>query len=167
MPELTPFQTVGPFFEIAFGAERVGQSGAPGERRDALSVEGYVRDGAGECVPDALVEAWHAAAPTFVRVPTDNEGWYEIEMERPGTVPGPGGAIQAPHLVVGVLARGILTRLVTRVYFEDEITNADDPILALAPRERRGTLVARRLEEGRYRFDIVLQGERETVFFDV
>ena len=167
MPELTPFQTVGPFFELAFGAERVGQSALDGEGRDALSVEGYVRDGAGESVPDALIEAWHPGAGELVRVPTDDDGRYRIEIQTPEPLPGPSGATQAPHLVLGILARGVLTRLVTHVYFEDETSNADDPILALVPRERHETLVARRIEEGRYRFDIVLQGERETVFFDV
>ena len=78
-----------------------------------------------------------------------------------------GESRQAPHLVMGILARGLLTRLVTRLYFEDEPSNDQDPILALVPKERRATLIARRTSEGRYRFDVVLQGEGETVFFDV
>jgi len=82
-------------------------------------------------------------------------------------VPGPSGRPQAPHIVLGILGRGILTRLVTRLYFDDEAANAQDPILEMVPADRRPTLVARRVADGRYRFDIVLQGQDETVFFDV
>jgi protocatechuate 3,4-dioxygenase alpha subunit len=99
-------------------------------------------------------------------VPTGADGSFVLETIKPGVVPGPDGRPQAPHLVVGILARGLLTRLVTRLYFADE-ANAPDPILALVPAPRRSTLIARRIAEGRYRFDIVLQGEGETVFFDV
>ena len=82
-------------------------------------------------------------------------------------MPGPAGSLQAPHLAIGILARGLLTRLVTRLYFEDEPSNGDDPVLALVPAERRSTLVARRIDGDRYRFDVKLQGDGETVFFDV
>ena len=82
-------------------------------------------------------------------------------------VPGPEGQAQAPHLVIGLFARGLLTRLVTRIYFEDEPSNAPDPILACVAPDRRSTLIAPRRAAGRYRFDIVLQGPHETVFFDV
>ena len=86
---------------------------------------------------------------------------------KPGRVPGPGNTLQAPHIAVGVFGRGLLKRLVTRVYFEDEACNGEDPILALAPEERRSTLLARKTAPGAYRFDIRLGGERETVFFDI
>jgi protocatechuate 3,4-dioxygenase alpha subunit len=82
-------------------------------------------------------------------------------------VPAPDGRSQAPHVVVSVMGRGILTRFITRIYFEDEPANIDDPILGLVPAARRGTLIARRVAEGHYAFDIVMQGPRETVFFDV
>ena len=82
-------------------------------------------------------------------------------------MPGPADTLQAPHLAIGVLARGVLTRLVTRMYFEDEASNVDDPILALVPASRRHTLIAIRTAGDHYRFDIILQGNGETVFFDV
>ena len=85
----------------------------------------------------------------------------------PGRVPGPDGTLQAPHLLLGILARGILTRLVTRVYFDDESSTSEDPILALIPAQRRSTLIATNVGRDTYRFDLVLQGEDETVFFDV
>jgi protocatechuate 3,4-dioxygenase alpha subunit len=82
-------------------------------------------------------------------------------------VPGPDGRDQAPHIAVSVMARGILTRFITRIYFEGEAANAEDAILALVPEDRRPTLIARRAGDGRYRFDLVMQGPGETVFFDV
>jgi protocatechuate 3,4-dioxygenase alpha subunit len=183
---LTPSQTVGPFFHVAMpvrGRETLVASATPGPR---IVVEGSVRDGAGDPVPDALLEIWQANADGrcnhpedprgegpdrtfdgFGRVATDAEGRFAIETIKPGSVRGPRGRAQAPHLVVGVFARGLLTRLVTRIYFEDEPSNADDPILASVPPDRRSTLVARRTLEGSYRFEIVLQGAGETIFFDV
>jgi protocatechuate 3,4-dioxygenase alpha subunit len=100
-------------------------------------------------------------------VATDDLGHFAFATVVPGRVPGPDGTLQAPHLAVGVLARGLLTRLVTRMYFEDEPSNADDAVLALVPPERRATLLAKRTSADQYRFDIVLQGPGETVFFDV
>ena len=186
MPPLTPSQTVGPFFLVAVptrGRETLVTNATPGPR---VIVEGLVRDGAGDPVPDALIEIWQANAAGhcnhpddpqsqgpdrafdgFGRVATDAAGGFAIETIKPGSIPGPGGRPQAPHLVVGVFARGLLTRLVTRIYFEDDPANAGDAILVSAPADRRPTLIARRAAEGRYRFDIVLQGPGETVFFDV
>ena len=186
MLPLTPSQTVGPFFLVAVptrGRETLVTSATPGPR---VVVEGSVHDGAGDPVPDALLEIWQANAAGhcnhpddprsqgpdrafdgFGRVSTDAAGGFAIDTIKPGSVPGPGGRPQAPHLVVGFFARGLLTRLVTRIYFEDEASNADDAILASVPAGRRSTLIARQAVEGRYRFDIVLQGPGETVFFDV
>lgn len=168
MPELTPFQTVGPFFAILplAGESNAAGPGAPGPR---IVVSGVVRDGDGAVVPDALIETWQAdgTEPGFARAPSDETGRFAITTVKPRPVPGPGGTPQAPHLVVGVLARGILTRLVTRIYFEDESANASDPILAMVPPKRRATLVARAVEKNHYQLDIVLQGPAETVFFDV
>ena len=186
MAELTPFQTVGPFFAICLsesGCARLASDHAIGRR---ITIEGTISDGAGAAIPDALVEIWQANAagryahpedqqpksldPNFTgygRAPTDDEGRFAIETIMPGRVPGPNDTLQAPHLLFGILARGILTRLVTRVYFEDEPSNADDAILALVPAERRATLIARRVAEDTYEFDLTLQGEHETVFFDV
>jgi len=179
--ELTPFQTVGPFFEVAVPAPGRSPRIRPGTEGRRIRIEGTVRDGAGAPVPDALIETWQADAAGrypgsqsdaarfdgFARIPTDDMGRFELVTILPGSVPGPGEAPQAPHLVVGVLARGILTRLVTRIYFEGVPGNEDDAILARVPAPRRETLIARSIGEDRFRFDIVLQGEHETVFFDV
>jgi protocatechuate 3,4-dioxygenase, alpha subunit len=193
---LTPSQTVGPFLAIGLpwpdGPFAVAD-GAP----DAVLITGMVLDGAGEPVPDALVETWQAdpagrfshpddprgaSAPQpwfrgFGRCPTDEMGRYRILTVRPGQVPYPGGGHEAPHLNVSVFARGLLDRVVTRIYFPDEqAANAADPVLAaVGDPARLATLIAV-AEPGvadpawagsRFRFDIRLQGEQETVFFDV
>ena len=186
MSELTPFQTLGPFFDFGRIIRDGGIVAQPGAQGRHVVIEGVVRDGEGAVVPDSLVEVWQANAagryrhPSdsqdrpldpafdgFGRVPTDDSGQFVFKTVVPGRVPGPDGKLHAPHLAVGVLARGVLTRLVTRLYFEDEPSNAEDPILALVPAARRSTLLARRVAPDRYRFDIKLQGEGETVFFDV
>lgn len=186
MAELTPFQTVGPFFAICLceaGCARLATPDAAGRH---ITIEGTVRDGEGTAVPDSLVEIWQANAAGryahpddhqskpldssfsgYGRAPTDDAGRFVIETVMPGRVPGPDDALQAPHILLGILARGILTRLVTRVYFDDEPSTLGDPILVLVPAERRATLIAKRAGDDRYRFDLVLQGDRETVFFDV
>ena len=183
---LTPFQTVGPFFDFGLiipGGETIAQPSTPGRH---VAVEGTIRDGAGDPLPDGLVEIWQADAAGkyrhpadaegsgtdrsfdgFGRIPTGDDGRFAFTTIVPGRVAGPDGTVQAPHLVVGVLARGVLTRLVTRMYFEDDPANPEDPVLALVPDGRRATLIARRDGTDRYRFDIVLQGSGETVFFDV
>ena len=190
---VTPSQTVGPFFHYAlvpFDREGVvAGDGVPGER---IVIEGRVLDGAGAPVPDAMIETWQADSsgrydhaedsrademgpPGFkgaARVPTDKDGSFRIVTIKPGRVPGRGNALQAPHIMVSVLGRGLLKRLATRLYFSDEpAANDEDTILALVPEDRRATLVARADEEGAegrvYRFDIHLQGDDETVFFDV
>jgi protocatechuate 3,4-dioxygenase alpha subunit len=130
-------------------------------------------DGAGDPVPDALVETWQSDPSGegfrgFTRCPADADGRYAILTLKPGPVPGPDGVPQAPHLVVSVFARGLLDRVVTRVYFPDEAeANAADPILAgVADEAARATLVAGTDADG-YVFDIRLQGEGETVFFSI
>jgi protocatechuate 3,4-dioxygenase, alpha subunit len=183
---VTPFQTVGPFFD--FGLELQGGDIIASEAADGVHivVEGSIRDGAGDPVPDAIVEVWQAnaagryrhpadeerapldpACDGFGRIATTGDGHFAFTTVMPGRVSGPDGRWQAPHLLISVLARGVLTRLATRIYFEDEPAIADDPVLGLVPEHRRGTLIARRAEPNRYRFDIVLQGSGETVFFDV
>jgi protocatechuate 3,4-dioxygenase alpha subunit len=179
----TPSQTVGPFFAIGLpwsDGPDVVPSGTPG----AFWLRGTVFDGAGEAVPDALVETWQAdpdgrfAHPDdprgavgsfrgFGRSAADSEGRYAIHTVKPGPVPYNDGRMQAPYLAVSVLSRGLLDRVTTRIYFGDEeAANAADPVLAAVPEERRGTLIARRTEEG-YHLDIHLQGPDETVFFAV
>jgi protocatechuate 3,4-dioxygenase, alpha subunit len=169
----TPSQTVGPFLSLglpwADGPFVVGED-EPG----AFWIRGEVRDGNGALVPDALVETWQAdqdgqfggAFRGFGRCPTDDDGRYQIRTRKPGPVPAPGGGLQAPHLDVSVFARGLLNRVVTRIYFADEPANATDPVLAGVPAERRGTLIAVPAQDG-YRFDIRLQGTDETVFFEL
>ncbi len=183
MSELTPSQTVGPFLHIGLpwpdGPEVV-----PADRPGAVVIAGTVRDGEGTPVPDALVETWQAdpdgrfthpddpRGPAgdfrgFGRCPTDADGRYWIRTVKPGPLPTPDGGTEAPHINVSVLARGLLDRVVTRIYFPDEEpANAADPVLSTVDEDRRGTLVARAVDGG-YRFDIRLQGNGETVFFDV
>ena len=133
-----------------------------------IQVGGRVLDGDGVGVPDAVIEVWHKEG--FARVGTDDDGRFSLEAIRPAPVPFDRTTMQAPHLSVAVFARGLLNHLFTRIYFEDEPSTKADPILRLVPEARRATLVARR-EPGEslthaYQFDIVLQGETETVFFD-
>ena len=185
MAGLTPYQTVGPFFDFGLavaGTASIAGEGTAGQR---ITVGGTVRDGVGQPVPDALIEIWQAnaagryaqaaapgAAPAedsfrgFGRCPTDNEGQFAFETIVPGRIAFR-ESLQAPHLLVGVLARGVQTRLVTRIYFEDQPSNSEDPVLRLVPPDRRKTLIARRVADARYEFDVILQGEKETVFFDV
>lgn len=186
----TPAQTVGPFFHIGLpwpdGPYVVDRSDP-----DAIEITGTLYDGAGDPVPDGLVETWQAdpdgrfAHPDdprgtaagsfrgFGRCATDADGRFRIVTRKPGPVPGPTGP-QAPHIDVSVFARGLLHRLVTRIYFGDEATaNAADPVLAaIEDQAERETLVAvpQPPADGGargYRFDIHLQGDRETVFFDL
>jgi protocatechuate 3,4-dioxygenase alpha subunit len=158
----------------------------PPAQGEVIEITGAVLDGDGQPIPDALVEIWQAdpqgryatdedgrgETPSdanffgFGRAATSAEGVYRFRTLKPGRVPGPGNSLQAPHIAVGVMGRGLLKRLVTRIYFEDEPANAEDPILALAPEARRKTLIARR-DGAAWRFDIRLQGDDETVFFDI
>jgi protocatechuate 3,4-dioxygenase, alpha subunit len=166
----TPSQTVGPYLSIGLTWDEgphVVAADAPG----AVWIRGEIRDGAGALIPDALVETWQPDAGGrfhtlgfrgFGRCPTGDDGRYAIRTVKPGVVVG-----QAPHIDVTVLARGLLHRVVTRIYFADEAAaNATDPVLASVPAERRGTLIAPVTEDG-YRFDITLQGPDETVFFTI
>ncbi|HZI95899.1 MAG TPA: protocatechuate 3,4-dioxygenase subunit alpha [Actinomycetales bacterium] len=187
MSELTPSQTVGPFLHIALewdDGPHVVPPGTPG----AFWVTGVVYDGNGDPVADAVVESWQAdpdgrfdhpgdprgaVAPTvpgfrgFGRSTTDSDGRYRILTVRPGALPTTDGGTEAPHLDLSVLARGLLDRVVTRVYFPDEeAANAADPVLSSVPDERRDTLVARS-EDGVLVLDIRVQGANETVFFSI
>jgi protocatechuate 3,4-dioxygenase alpha subunit len=173
----TPSQTVGPFFaiELPFGdGPLVVREGTEG----AIWLRGRVLDGAGDPVPDALVESWQAdpagefggAFRGFGRSGTDEDGRWAILTLKPGPVPGPAGhdeTPQAPHVDLAVFARGLLHRVVTRLYFADETqANAADPVLAGLDDEARATLVAARTDDG-YELDIHLQGPHETTFFAV
>jgi len=164
----TPSQTVGPYLAIGLpwpDGPDVVPEGTPGRIR----IHGRVLDGAGDVIPDALIETWQADPDArfdtdfrgFGRCPTDEEGAWGIFTLKPGRVDDE----QAPHIDVSVFARGMLNRCVTRIYFADE-DNTGDPVLESVPPNRRETLIARPTTDG-YRFDVHVQGEGETVFFKV
>jgi protocatechuate 3,4-dioxygenase alpha subunit len=180
----TPSQTVGPFMSMALNWDDgpdVVPEGTPG----AVWIRGRLLDGAGDVVPDGMIETWQAdpdgrfdhpddprgavSRPgfrAFGRSLTSMDGEFAIRTLKPGRVPDGAGGLQAPHLDVSVFARGLLDRQITRIYFGDEAeANADDTVLSsLADDDARATLVAAPVADG-YRFDIVLQGDHETVFF--
>lgn len=183
--QLTPSQTIGPFLHIEVPYDGEEHLVAP-NHADAIRLLGSIVDGEGNPVDDALVEIWQANAAGryahpedtrdelpledgftgFGRCATDTEGRFEFTTVKPGPVPGPDDRRQAPHIDVSVFARGLLNRLVTRIYFPDEAeANASDPVLSLIedPAERE-TLIAQQ-EDGALRFDIRLQGEGQTAFF--
>jgi protocatechuate 3,4-dioxygenase alpha subunit len=164
----TPSQTVGPYLAIGLpwpDGPDVVPEGTPGRIR----IFGKVLDGEGAPIPDALIETWQADPDGkfgtefrgFGRSPTDDDGEYEIFTLKPGPI----GDGQARHIDVNVFARGMLDRCVTRIYFEDE-DNASDPVLQTVPEDRRATLMAHPTPDG-YRFDVHVQGEGETVFFEL
>jgi protocatechuate 3,4-dioxygenase alpha subunit len=184
---LTPSQTVGPYLSIGLLNEEMGSSLVPDDDTRAIRIRGQVLDGNGDPVPDGMVEIWQANAAGryahpaddredvpledgfrgFGRCGTVDDGRFEFTTVKPGRVPMPDGRLQAPHVVVGIFARGLLKRLATRMYFPDEEeANATDPVLAELGAEERTTLVAV-AEDGGLRFDIRLQGEAQTTFFAV
>jgi protocatechuate 3,4-dioxygenase alpha subunit len=184
---LTPSQTVGPYLHLCLPWTD-GPDVVPEGTSGAFVITGRVFDGNGGPVVDALVESWQAdpagrfdhpddprgpAAPElagfrgFGRCDTNGDGRYWLRTVKPGALPTPGGDVEAPHLDISVFARGLLNRVVTRLYFADEAeANAADPVLRLVDPERRTTLLAMPGPDG-YAFDIHLQGPDETVFFDV
>jgi protocatechuate 3,4-dioxygenase, alpha subunit len=173
MRAVTPSVTVGPFFAPCLCYERGPTMGGddPGVE---IVLSGKLLDGRGMPVDDGLIEIWQAGSDGcytgtrgFGRCGTDANGAFAFTTIKPGRVRGPGDARQAPHLCVGIYARGLMERLITRCYFGDEASNAQDPILALVPDERRATLIASPQRDGSrsYVFDIALQGTGETVFF--
>lgn len=189
----TPSQTVGPFFAYGLTPEQYGYAfesvagpdmcgtDTDGER---IRIEGRVLDGEGAIIPDAMIELWQADAEGRYAHPADGRGSnanfsgfgrcgtgtdaqdrFVFETIKPGAI----GEGHAPHISVIVFMRGVLTHAFTRIYFSDEEqANAADPVLAGVPQDRRSTLIAERCDgEAAYRFDIHMQGENETVFFDV
>ena len=193
MSEHTPTasQTVGPFFSIGLSAlcrQEIACGAATGER---VKIRGRVLDGNGEPVPDAVLEIWHAAAGTdtqiqsetrttvgqsenipagFARIPTNDHGEFEFTTYKPLVRRDADGNVHAPHLFVVLLMRGLLRHLVTRIYFADDDANGEDVVLKLVPADRRETLLAKQSLSGgtnEFLWDVHLQGENETVFFDV
>lgn len=196
MKGITPSQTVGPYFAYgltpsgkyqwtdAFGSNLV----TPDTSGERIRIEGRVFDGDGQPISDCMLEIWQAdaqgrfsdpkdkrALPNsgfrgFGRCATGPNGAFAFDTVKPGTVPDPDGKPQAPHILLAMYARGVLLHLYTRIYFDGESANAADPILALVPADRRSTLIAIRRpgsDNAVYGFDVHLQGDRETVFFDV
>ena len=185
---VTPSQTVGPYFAMRLPWDQgpyVVPEGTPG----AITIFGRLYDGAGDPIPDGLIETWQAdpdgrfAHPDdprgpvpggdkefrgFGRVPTGRDGSFRIVTRKPGALPAGEGRIEAPHIDVSVFARGMLDRSVTRVYFPDEeAANAADPVLRAVPEDRRATLIAVPVRDDLLQFDIYMQGPSETVFFDL
>jgi len=193
---ITPSQTVGPFFkygltpngQYAWNDAFTSNLVTPDTSGDRIRIEGRVVDGDGQPVPDCMLEIWQAdaqgrfsdpqdkrAMPNsafrgFGRCGTDANGDYAFDTIKPGQVADPDGKPQAPHFLLAVFARGMLLHLYTRIYLDGEAANATDPVMALVPSDRRATLIAvRQVGNGNavYRFDIRLQGDNETVFFDI
>ncbi|QGK71403.1 protocatechuate 3,4-dioxygenase subunit alpha [Allosaccharopolyspora coralli] len=179
----TPSQTIGPFFDLPGGmlwpgGPEIVAEGTPG----AFVVRGRVFDGAENPVSDGVIETWQAdeqgqfpddprggdsAVHGLGRCGTGTDGSFWFRTIKPGVVPTAEGQPQAPHLNVSVFARGLLHRVVTRLYFPDDgAAHADDPILSAVDGDRRSTLIAARGGDD-VRFDIHLQGAKETVFFAV
>lgn len=186
----TPSQTVGPYFAMRIAGEGENVLPVP-EGAERIVITGKILDADGDHVEDALVETWQAnpegrynhpddqrdlglseGFTGFARAKSDFEtGEYRVETVKPGPVPDPEGEPQAPHISMIIQARGMLNPVFTRIYFSDEPeANAHDLVMRRVPAERRDTLVAERVEGSdptEYRFDVKLQGDNETVFFDV
>jgi protocatechuate 3,4-dioxygenase alpha subunit len=184
----TTSQTVGPFFKIGLewlNRDNLVGEGVSGER---VTIQGRIFDGHGVPVPDAVLEIWQANAhgkydhpedtqnkpleagfKGYGRVPASVDGVFRFVTIKPGPVPGPQGKEQAPHLAISIFMRGLLKRLVTRMYFPDDKRNASDPILDLVEPARRVTLIAKKTAgiPGTLEWNVLLQGPDETVFFDV
>jgi len=186
--EATTSQTVGPYFSIGLTRLKKVDLAGPGVSGERITVEGRVLDGDRKPVPDAMIEIWQAnshgkyAHPEddqkkplepgfqgFGRIPVDENGKFSFTTIKPGAVPGPNGNPQAPHVAVSVFMRGLLRRLVTRIYFPDEPANAGEFVLNLVEPERRATLIAKKSvnQIGTLEWNVVLQGPDETIFFDI
>jgi len=153
----TPSQTVGPFFSIGLCREHQNVLAARDAAGERVRIEGIVFDGARAPVPDAMLEVWHPSIG-FGRAATNPHGEFRFETARP------------PYFNVIVFARGMLVHAFTRVYFSDEARNADDAVLQSVDPARRATLIGEREDlDGRpvYQWNIRLQGDGETVFFDL
>ena len=186
--QATTSQTVGPYFRIGLQWLFVDNLAGPGVAGERVEIAGRVLDADGQGVPDAMLELWQAnsagkyAHPEdaqekpieqgfqgFGRIPTAEDGSFRFTTVKPGRIPGPDGKLQAPHIDVSVFMRGLLRRLVTRIYFPDEAANSEDYALNLVESSRRATLIARKSPQrvGLLEWNVVLQGPEETVFFDV
>lgn len=195
LPE-TPSQTAGPYVHIGLTPNKLGNSGiyphdlgdspiSEGAKGTPVTITGRVIDGAGMILRDALIESWQAdaqglfpgndprgtadpAVSGWARIIADfDSGEWTLRTIKPGRVPFHDGRLMAPHIALWVVARGINIGLQTRIYFEDEDNDSCPVLERIEHRERVNTLIARKSAEGEYRFDVILQGENETVFFDM
>lgn len=189
----TPSQTAGPYVHIGCMPTYAGNAGSfdteigespieDGAAGEIIEITGEVFDGTGWALRDVMLETWQADAAGkfpgqegadpkvigFSRVAADfDSGKFTIRTVKPGSTPARGGGTQAPHISLWLVARGINIGLQTRVYFDDE-DNSNDPLLArIEQRPRVDTLIAKKTADGQYTFNIVLQGEGETVFLDI
>jgi protocatechuate 3,4-dioxygenase, alpha subunit len=181
-------QPVGPFYHIILDRMQIPDVGGPGAGPEGITIRGRILNADHAPVPDGMIETWQAnvhgkyAHPAdtqdkplqegfvgFGRVVTDGNGAFSLTTVKPGRVPGPGGVMQAPHINVFVFMPGLLQRAVTRIYFPEEPTNAEDPVLRLVQDSRRATLVAKDVSGGGalLEWNVILGGEGETVFFDL
>jgi protocatechuate 3,4-dioxygenase, alpha subunit len=182
----TASQTVGPFFSIGLCPRTLNQLVPSGRSADAqvITISGQVLDGDGKGIPDAILEIWRAdengeysnfgdsaaeGQPVgFARIATNDGGQFDFRTIKPGSAKSDDGQTNAPHLVVLIFMRGLLRHLLTRIYFPLEPANAADPILQVVPADRRHTLIAERAKdnESGLSWNVRLQGDAETVFFD-
>lgn len=165
MAGLTPFQTVGPYLHLGL-RHGVGWMTSSGHTSPII-VRGRLLDGAGQGIPDGVLEFWADGFDAIGRAWTDEDGGYRLATRKPPARVDENGDVHAPHFGVRVLGRGILTEYLTRVYFRGTVDLDHDVVLARVPAERRLTLIALAGPgPGEFTFDVVVQGERETVFFD-
>jgi protocatechuate 3,4-dioxygenase alpha subunit len=184
--QATTSQTVGPYYSIGLTRLKKADLAGPGVSGERVTIAGRVVDADGKGVPDAVLEIWQANSqgkyahpedtqnkslePGFQgygRIPADETGKYSFTTIKPGPVPGPDGKPQAPHIAVSVFARGLMRRLVTRIYFPNDAGNASDYVLNLVEPARRATLIAKTTTaQNTLEWNVILHGGEETVFFD-
>ena len=179
-PECLGSQTVGPYYALGLDHLVSETLAGPEVAGRHITLRGTVYDADGEPVPDAILELWQATPAGsyrfnqesfngFARLSTHDAGRFQVHTVVPGPVPYPDGRLQAPHLVVLVLMRGLMRHLVTRIYFPDEPgnpRNEQDPVLLSVPASRRATLIARAVDGlDNLQWNLHLQGADETVFF--
>lgn len=176
MPIASSSQTIGPYWHLLrddswTDLTRFGAAG------DVIELTGAITDGGGNLITDACVEIWQSSPPVsdvfdgFGRAASDARGMFSFKTLRPLPVAGVSGPMgnvrQAPHIAITILARGITKALWTRVYFQGDAGHDEDPVLSLIDPARRGTLIAHETGPGVWHLDIKLQGENETVFFEI
>ena len=184
---ITPAQTAGPYLRIGLLRNILTPNVVDPSDPRAIRIRGRLTDAAGDGVPDGMIETWQANAAGryhhpaddrdelaledgflgFGRSGTEDDGRFEIVTVKPGRVPWPTGGMQAPHINVSIFARGLLNRVATRLYFDGDPANAEDPVLKMVDPARRATLIAKKDAAGAWRLPIHLGGANETVFFDV